>query len=185
MTVTGTYRSIRPQQGFSLIEQIMVLVIAAILAGIGAPPLRQLLSHNELQVAQSDFIRALRQARLTAITSGRRTLFCPSPDGRHCSGNTRWQQGWLLGHDRNGDHQPDGNPEWTGGAYSSALNITSSRGRHEVRFQPNGSASGSNLTLLFCDSGSSTALSVVVSNSGRIRGATATPGQAAICAQAR
>jgi len=53
-----------------------------------------------------------------------------------------------------------------------------------VRFHPDGSASGTNLTLLFCSPASNeNALSVVMSNSGRVRGAPATADQAASCAQ--
>ena len=185
MTASRTFGATRLSPGFSLIEQIMVLAIVAILTSVAAPSLQHLLNQNQLRVAQTDFIAALRHARGMAITSGRRSLFCPSPDGQHCSNDTHWDQGWLLGHDANGDHQPDGDPSYTGAAYSAKLNISSSSGRHDVRFHPDGSASGSNITLLFCESGGNTALSVVVSNSGRIRGARATPAQAAHCAQSK
>jgi type IV fimbrial biogenesis protein FimT len=183
MTATKVFGRTQRPYGFSLIEQIMVLVIVAILTGVALPPLQHLLTQNQLRVAQTDFIAALRHARGMAITRGRRSLFCPSPDGQHCSNDTRWDHGWLLGHDANGDHQPDGEPSYIGAAYSVRLNITSSSGRRYVRFRPDGSASGSNITLLFCESGGNTTLSVVVSNSGRIRGAKATPAQAATCTQ--
>ncbi|MFC5526589.1 GspH/FimT family pseudopilin [Rhodanobacter ginsengisoli] len=168
----------------SLIEQIMVLAIVAILTGIAAPPLHRVLSHNRLQVAQTDFIAALQHARATAATSGRRTLFCPSVDGRHCSKGSRWDGGWLLGQDANGDHQPDHLPSYSGSAYNSGVRIISSAGRHDVRFGPEGGARGSNLTLLFCLPGANEpVLSVVVSNSGRIRGAVATATQTKTCLQ--
>lgn len=171
----------RAQRGMSLVEQIMVLAIVGILTGVAIPPLRHVFGRNRLQVAQSDFITALQHARNNAATSGRRTLFCPSPDGKQCSGDTQWEHGWLLGHDTDGDHQPDGGPSYTGAAYAG-LRISSSRGRHDVRFQPDGSAGGSNLTLLFCEPGRDDhVLSVVVSNPGRIRGAPATATQAARC----
>lgn len=182
MTAPGTFRPVRSQQGISLVEQIMVLAITATLTGIALPPLHHALSHNRLQVAQTDFIAALQHARTTAATSGKRTLFCPSADGHHCSEGSRWDSGWLLGHDADGDHQPDNLPSYAGSAYSSGVRITSSAGRHDVRFRPDGSANGSNLTLAFCQPGTDEpVLSVVVSNSGRIRGATATAAQAANC----
>ncbi|MEO6799123.1 MAG: GspH/FimT family pseudopilin [Rhodanobacter sp.] len=171
----------RVQRGMSLIEQIMVLAIVGILTGIALPPLRHVLGHNRLQVAQSDFITALLHARSSAATSGRRTLFCPSLDGRQCSGDTQWEHGWLLGHDTDGDHQPDGGPSYTRAAYAG-LRIISNTGRHDVRFKPDGSSAGSNLTLLFCEpGGDGRALSVVVSNPGRVRGAPASAAQAASC----
>ena len=176
----------RRQHGASLIEQIMVLAIIASLAGMATPPLRKMLSRSQSQTAQSDFISALRHARETAVTSGKQTLFCPTVDGAHCSDAVRWESGWLLAHDANLDNQPDNSPIFKGSGYASKLAILSSNGRRFVRFQPDGSASGSNLTLLFCNPASAeNVLSVVIANSGRVRGAPATSDQAAACAQAR
>lgn len=185
MAATGKSVPLRLQYGISLIEQIMVVSVIGILAGIAVPPLHHLLSRNRLQVAQSDFMTALQHARSTAAITGKRTLFCPSRDGRQCSDDSRWERGWLLGHDTDGDHQPDGGPSYTRAAYAAGLRILSNSGRHDVRFQADGSAAGSNLTLLFCEPGEKgRTLSVVVSNSGRIRGAPATAAQAASCTQA-
>jgi len=172
------------QRGATLIEQIMVLVIIASLVGMATPPLRKMLTRNQVQVAQNDFIAALQHARETAITSGRQTLFCPTIDGAHCSDGIRWDSGWLLAHDANLDNQPDDAPIYSGPGYGGKLAILSSTGRRFVRFHPDGSASGTNLTLLFCSPASNeNALSVVMSNSGRVRGAPATADQAASCAQ--
>ena len=168
----------------TLIEQIMVLAIIAALTSVAAPSMHSLISSNQLRVAQTDFIAALRHTRETAITSGRRSLFCPTLDGNRCDSGTRWDQGWLLAHDVNGDNQPDDAPLLTGSSYSGKLIISSSSGRHIVRFHPDGSASGSNITLLFCQpSSAERALSVVVSNSGRVRGAPASAQQIADCSQ--
>ena len=183
MIVSGRSATPGAQRGMSLVEQVMVLAIAGTLLGTALPSLLHALGRNELQVAQSDFMTALQHARSKAAINGKRTLFCPSLDGRHCSGQTQWEHGWLLGLDTDGDHQPDGGPSYTGAAYAG-MRITSSQGRHDVRFQPDGSAGGSNLTLLFCDPGrDDQVLSVVVSNPGRIRGAPATAAQAAKCLQ--
>lgn len=174
----------RHTRGTTLIEQIMVLAIVAALTGIAIPSLRKLLSHSQLQVAQTDFIAALQHTRETAITSGKRALFCPTRDGNRCNSGTRWDYGWLLGRDADGDNQPDNRPLYTGQGYNGKLIISSTSGRHIVRFHPNGSASGSNITLLFCQPSSAEhALSVVVSNSGRVRGAPASKNQIAACSQ--
>lgn len=174
------------QHGITLIEQIMVLAIIAVLLSVATPSLHKILTRSTVQTAQTDFIAALRHARSTAVFSGKRTLFCPSIDGAHCASTTHWEQGWLLGTDANHDNQPDGAPRYTGTSRAGKLLIRSSTGRQLVRFQPDGSAGGSNLTLLFCvPDGQSPALSVVVSNSGRVRGAPASAEQAAACTQDR
>ena len=172
------------QRGATLIEQIMVLVIIASLAGMATPPLRRMLTRNQLQTAQIDFIAALQHARETAVTSGKQTLFCPTIDGAHCSDTIRWDSGWLLAHDANLDNQPDDALIYSSRGYAGKLAILSSTGRRFVRFHADGSASGSNLTLLFCTPASTeNVLSVVIANSGRVRGAPATLAQAASCAQ--
>jgi len=172
------------QRGATLIEQIMVLVIIASLAGMATPPLRRMLTRNQLQTAQIDFIAALQYARETAVTSGKQTLFCPTIDGAHCSDTIRWDSGWLLAHDANLDNQPDDALIYSSRGYAGKLAILSSTGRRFVRFHADGSASGSNLTLLFCTPASTeNVLSVVIANSGRVRGTPATPTQAASCAQ--
>lgn len=184
MSVSRNSRSLRRQRGVTLIEQIMVLAIIAVFMGFAAPPLRQLLSRNELRAAQTDFIAALQRARAAAVMDGSHTLFCPTLDGSSCSDTMRWENGWLLGHDGNRDDQPDGGPLRVGQGYAGKVAIYSSGGRHVVRFHPDGSASGSNVTLLFCQpSNASGALVVVVSNAGRIRGAPASSTQAATCTQ--
>lgn len=177
-------RSSHRQAGFSLIEQIMVLAIIGIVTGAATPSLHRMLQRNELRVAQMDFISALQHTRQTAVMSGRRSLFCPTRDGSNCSDETRWEDGWLVGHDSDGDDQPDGQALRVGSSHRGKLVIQSSNGRHVVRFRPDGSAGGSNITLLFCQPAQpGDALLVVVSNAGRVRGAHATAEQAASCAR--
>lgn len=174
----------RTQRGITLIEQIMVVAIMAILVSVATPSLHHLVARNQVRTAQMDFIGALQHAREAAITSGQPVVFCPTHDAQRCSGETRWDHGWLLAHDRNHDNQPDQQPLYSTAGYSSKLRVYSSAGRRNVRFHPDGSAAGSNLTLLICDpSQAEHVLSVVVSNSGRVRGATATPEQRTTCTQ--
>lgn len=172
----------RRQRGMTLIEQIMVVAITAVMAGVAVPPMHALLSRNRVQSAQMDLMAALQYARGSAAEGGTRVVFCPTRDASRCSDESLWDGGWLLAVDRNHDNQPDGAPLRVGSSYAH-VTIQSTAGRRHVSFQPDGSAAGSNLTVLICQpGGGGSALAVVVSNSGRIRGADATSAQAAACA---
>jgi type IV fimbrial biogenesis protein FimT len=173
-------------RGVTLIELIVVLTIVATLACIALPSLGALLTRNQLQVAQTDFIAALQYARGLAVNTGSRIIVCPTRDGHSCSDEMQWNGGWLLGQSRQHQDQPDGAPSRIGHGYNAQINILSTDGRRRVLFQADGSAGGSNITLLVCTPGKSDqALSVVVANSGRIRGARATAKQALSCATHR
>ena len=174
------------ERGVTLVEQVMVVAIMATLIGAAMPSMRRLLDRNQLRTAQADFIGALHHTREAAVIARQATVFCPSRDGRQCADEERWDHGWLLAADRDHDNQPDGQPLHVNGNYAERLTIQSSIGRRHVRFQADGSARGSNLTFVLCRRGTpEQALSVVVANSGRIRGGPASAEQATACAKQR
>ncbi|HKR77335.1 MAG TPA: GspH/FimT family pseudopilin [Rhodanobacter sp.] len=173
------------QRGVTLIEQVMVVAILGVMAAIAMPSLASLLQRNQVQVAQTEFIAALQHARGSAVLSGKPTLFCPSRDGAHCSGETHWESGWLIGHDRTRQGQPDAAPLRVRDGYDG-ITVLGDSGRQLTRFQSDGTASGTTNTLRFCRRGQAEgALVVVISNSGRVRGAKASAEQAASCAAAQ
>lgn len=170
------------QAGVTLVEQIMALAILAVLASIAAPSLGSMLSRNRLQTMQTDFMAGLNHARFTAVTRGVPTIFCPSDDGQLCNGSNAWSHGWLVGEDRDADGQPDHGPLFTGASRGRQIYARSGTGRYRVRFRPDGSAPGSNLTITLCSAEEKQpALNVVVSNPGRIRGERATEEQTSTC----
>jgi type IV fimbrial biogenesis protein FimT len=157
-------------RGVTLVEQVMVLAIIAVLVGMASPPLAGLVRRERVRSAQMDFMQALAYARTEAVMRATRVLFCPTRDRLHCSNESRWEGGWLVGADRNHDNQPDAAPMRVGASHAH-LRIRSSQSRRHVTFLPDGSAGGSNLTLLICTPGDGAEpLGVVVSNAGRIRG---------------
>lgn len=170
------------QRGWTLIEQLMVLAIVAVLATVALPPMGRLLAASRLQAAQMDLIAGLQQARYIAVSRGLPAIFCPSGDGTDCLRSSRWDGGWLVALDRDGDNHPDHAAIFTGPPQPDGLHARSSQGRYRVRFHPDGSAAGTNLTITLClADGRADALNVVVSNAGRIRGERANPAQAHRC----
>lgn len=81
--------------GFSLIELMMVLVLAAILLSVGAPSFQNSLQRNRLQSTVSDLASALSFARAEAVIRSEPVSMCPTVDTASCSGSN-WETGWLL-----------------------------------------------------------------------------------------
>lgn len=84
---------LRPQskaQGFTLLEMILVLVIAAVLAAVALPNLQPAIAAMQLRAATQDVASALRHSRGQALSQGREVEFVLNVDkhfyrvaGRH------------------------------------------------------------------------------------------------------
>jgi type IV fimbrial biogenesis protein FimT len=170
--------------GYTLIEQILTIGIAATLACMAAPALGHFMTRSQLQAARSELVAALQAARDEAIHTRQRTLLCPSRDGQRCSDELHWEGGWLVGSYRSDKaDQLSGAPTHAAQG-QAALTILSTVGRKRIRFQPDGSAGGSNATFTVCRSGQADpALTVTVAASGRILSGHATSEQAQRCAR--
>jgi type IV fimbrial biogenesis protein FimT len=157
-------------RGVTLVELLMALTVFAILCALAAPTMQRLAARTRITTTQNDLVAALNQARLEAIDKDHSVMVCPSTDDSSCATGRHWDTGWLVADDRNRDGIPDDTPSSTGHAPGN-IRIIASAGRHHVRFHPDGSAAGSNLTLVVCIAGRADAggSSVVVSNVGRIR----------------
>jgi type IV fimbrial biogenesis protein FimT len=162
--------------GMTMVDMVVALAVMAVLTCAAIPSFSRLVSRERLTTAQTELMTSLRYAREQASRSGRRTIVCPSLDGRHCEATMQWEHGWIAGYAarESGTYRVQGDP-WHAGSGHPNLNIASSQGRRSVVFRATGYASGSNIGILICDrKRAELALQVFVSNSGRIRGARAT-----------
>ena len=158
------------QQGFGLIEQIVVLAILAVLTTIAAPSFHRMLEAHELRTAQADYIAALQHARNLAANEQRKIIFCPSRDARTCNGDGTWTGGWLIGYD-NGKGELDGAPLYMGSRSIKRLDIHGSDSKKSLYFKLDGSTGNSYQTIYFCPHDISMhPLAVVISSQGRVRG---------------
>lgn len=88
--------------GLTLIELLIVLVLATLLLGVAAPAFQQSLQRLRLQTAVNDLLAAIDLTRSQAIARGGKVLMTPlDPAG------TNWQQGWAVFIDHNGNRRPD------------------------------------------------------------------------------
>ncbi|GLQ95894.1 GspH/FimT family pseudopilin [Dyella mobilis] len=180
-TANSRYRCL--PGGFGLIEQMVTLVVLAIVLATAVPSFRHLLDRHELRQAQTEYIAALQHARNLAINEQTRIVFCPSRDALTCNDDNRWNEGWLIGRERKAEGQPAGAPLYAGGRHSNRINIIATSNLKSLQFKWDGTIGNTNQTLVICLQGDySQALAVIIARRGRVRGATPTPDQAAQCA---
>jgi type IV fimbrial biogenesis protein FimT len=160
------------QNGTTLIELLIALAVLAVLAGLAAPAFGNIAQATHARSARSAIEVTFNQARITAVTRASHVVVCPSHDGLDCDRGTQWQTGWITFVDRNRDGAREANEALIGVAPQQArgLAILSSGGRRALVYRADGSATGTNLTLTFCDRrGLAHASALVVNNAGRIR----------------
>jgi len=107
--------------GFTLVELMVTLAIAAILLAVGMPSFSGIIKNQEIQTAARDFLAALNLARSEAIRRNMRVDLVPAEDG------TDWGKGWVVFVDRNNNLKPDTDEEiiFTHGPFPAYLTIKS------------------------------------------------------------
>lgn len=157
--------------GVTAYELMVAMAIAAILLAAGVPAFKNYTWNLRLRAAMDALQTDLNLARGQAISHGATAVVCPTMDGDDCSGDHRWDEGWIVFSDLNGDRRRQDTEALA--RHNNAIefiDIHSSASRTHVRFYPNGSAPGSNLGIVFCDRrGARHAGKIVVSNTGRVR----------------
>jgi len=159
------------QRGFTALELMVTMTIAAILLTAGVPAIKNYSWNLRMKTAMDSLRTDMNLARGRAISHNIQTIICPATNGDDCSGSSAWQHGWIVFTDLNGDRRKqDGEPLLKHTPPVELVDISSSQSRSNLRFYPNGSAPGSNLSILFCDQrGADYAGIIAVSNTGRIR----------------
>lgn len=173
----------RKMHGFTLVELMMTVAVAAVLCAVSAPALGSLIHSETSRASRNALVTSLNLARNMAVTGQGRVVVCPSSDQRTCSDGEWWQHGWIVFEDKNGDGEHDANERLIESVQTqNGQAILTGVARERVIYHGDGTAPGTNLTFTFCDRyGAKNASTVVVSNSGRPRQASATTEQGAAC----
>ena len=162
----------RNSLGFSLLELLVALGIAAILLGVGAPALRDATLNARRTAALNGLLRAVHVARVESVRSGREVVLCARNErSGGCGGpGADWASGWLVFVNEDGDRPATPDPDEPILAAAGPSVGASLRGnRGAFRFLPFNRRS-SNGTLVYCDDrGAAGARAFILSFTGRPR----------------
>jgi prepilin-type N-terminal cleavage/methylation domain-containing protein len=99
------------QEGFTLVELFVVLMVASIALGVGIPATNDFLANGRMAGAANDLVSTIYFARSQAMTLGVPVTVCAvDPLTGNCSDTARLIDGWVVFRDANGNGRLDGNP---------------------------------------------------------------------------
>ena len=172
------------QHGYTLIEVLVTIAIAAVLTGVSIPTFHDMRRDAARTREVNQFVQAVHLARGEAMKRNGVVSLCPSIDGQSCAaGSAAWDQGWILFANGDRDSPPVRDvgeellqvyPAWSNGR------IVANRGT--LSFRAFGQ-SGVTATFAFCDDrGSAAARAVIISQTGRPRvSASSSSGSPLVC----
>ena len=91
--MTGRRRAAR---GFTIIELLVAMVVAAILLGLAVPSFREAVLSSRLTGYANDLVASVQIARSEAIKRNAEVTLCASADGATCAEDVGWQVGWII-----------------------------------------------------------------------------------------
>jgi len=83
-------------RGFTLIELMVTLAVAAIVLSVAVPGMRSFVQNNKAASQSNKLLGSLNFARSKAVHFGRTVTLCSSTDTATCSGSNNWATGWVL-----------------------------------------------------------------------------------------
>lgn len=160
--------------GYTIVELVTAMTIAAVLVSIGVPAMQSFLQNGRNSSQAASMVLILTYARNEAlkrdIAAGIKV--CPSVDGVNCDPGGNWANRWIVP-----DPVTPGNPPLQAGLPLSASNtIKEANGLLSVSFLPSGAATAA-AKFTLCDArGAAYAREFEINLSGRIA-ASSTVGQ--------
>ena len=177
---------LRPKPGFTLLESLACIAIAGILLCVAGPACADFVQRSHAAAARAALLASLMQAVRHSALTGSEVVLCPGAEAG-CAGGSDWSGGWIAYADLDGDRVRDPGETLVHAepALAAGVHLVTSAGRRRLVFQPTGGNTGSNATFTLCDRrGAASAVTLVLSNTGRLRAGRPTAAAAQRCAAA-
>lgn len=156
-------------RGVTLIEMMVTIAIAAILAAVAVPGFVDFMRRNNLTSMTNDLMSTINHARGEAIKRGAIVSMCSSSNGGACGGT--WSDGWIVFVDADGDGTVDAGDNvlrshagLPGGLYTVAASLadTNAVARTYLQFARNGTAVNTGSLAVCYNSDEATAMRISV-----------------------
>lgn len=86
----------RTTRGFTLIELIVTVALAAILLTVAVPGFRTMIQNNRATAYANQLVSALNLARSESVRRKVPVSVCASTDQAGCAASTNWATGWIV-----------------------------------------------------------------------------------------
>jgi len=101
----------KQNSGFTLIELMVTIAVAAVLAAVAVPSMQGLIAHNQLAAANNELLSAAMYARSEAVMRGLPVRMCNSAttadSSPTCNSDDSWSSGWIVFVDSNANDSVD------------------------------------------------------------------------------
>lgn len=162
----------RDLYGLTLVEFIVVMVLAALFLTLAIPSYHTFIQNNRVISTTNKLVASLQLARLEAVKRGVHVAVCPAASSalNACGSNTQWGNGWLVFIDEDNDHTIDASEDLIKIEQAEANGTTISSTSTIISYNATGFLDGSAASLSLRASGCSgnNARVIDVSTSGRV-----------------
>jgi type IV fimbrial biogenesis protein FimT len=160
----------RQARGFTLLELIVTVLVAAIVLTVGLPSMAKSVAKSRQSAEINALFHAFHLARKESIRRRGLVSICPSRDAGRCTPGVDWSSGWLVFANLDRDEPPErdtGEPLILAHEAGDNLRITANRRGFTSRGIRRRATNG---TIVICDAaGRIPGKALVVSYTGRPR----------------